>query len=444
MNFLLVGGGGREHAIATALKKSSVNLFAVMKNKNPGIARICNDFVLASEVDVEKVVDYAASKNIDIAVIGPEAPLEKGLADELEKKSIGVVGPKKDAALIETSKEFMRKLMTEYNIPGAVRYEVVENLDEAKDFIHSLNGNAVIKPVGLTGGKGVKVIGEHLKNATEALEYIKEIINKKIGGASKVVIEEKIDGEEFTMQAFCDGKNIIPMPLVQDFKRAFENDLGPNTGGMGSYSQETHLLPFIEKDDYEKACEILRKIVSALRQDGKDYRGILYGQFMLGKNSPKVIECNARFGDPEAMNVLPILESDFAEICESICDCTLSNAKIEFAKKATVCKYIVPRGYGIKPVADKEIFVDETKVKSEDGLIFYAAVNEKDKKIYTTTSRAVAVVGIANDIETAEGIAERALKHITGDAIYARHDIGKKYLIDKKIRRMKELRISQH
>lgn len=436
MKILLVGGGAREHSIAKALKKGDVKLFACMHNKNPGIAKLCEDFYLVKETDIVKVVDYARRKNIELCVVGPETPLEKGIVNELEKNNIKVVAPTKNAAEIETSKSFMRNLMKKYDIPGYVKYNVFEDVNDAKDFVESM-GEVVVKPVGLTGGKGVKIVGEQLKDTNDALDYVKEIIKNKIGGVPKVVIEEKIVGEEFTLQGFCDGKKIVPMPAVQDNKRAFENDEGPNTGGMGSYSQEDGLLPFLRKTEYDAAVGIMQKIIDAMKNEDREYKGILYGQFMLSKNGPKVIECNARFGDPEAMNVLPLLESDFVEICNRIVDGGLKNAS--FMKKATVCKYVVPKGYGIKPMADRELTVDEKRIEKEGAELFYASVNERDGKIYTTTSRALGVVGIAHNIEEAEVIAEKGLKHISGE-IYVRHDIGKKDYIEKKVKRMEELR----
>ncbi|MDI6917413.1 MAG: phosphoribosylamine--glycine ligase [Thermoplasmatales archaeon] len=436
MKVLLVGGGAREHAIAKVLKKGDVKMFACMNNRNPGIAKMCEDFYLVKETDVESVVDYARRKNIELCVIGPEAPLEKGIADELEKNDIKVVGPKKNAAEIETSKSFMRNLMKKYSIPGGVEYKVFDNVYDAKDFVES-TGDVVVKPVGLTGGKGVKIVGEQLKDTNDALNYVKEIIENKIGGVPKVVVEEKIVGEEFTLQGFCDGKKVVPMPAVQDNKRAFENDEGPNTGGMGSYSQGDGLLPFLRKNEYDAAVGIMQKIIEAMKKEGREYKGILYGQFMLSKYGPKVIECNARFGDPEAMNVLPLLESDFVEICNRIVDGHLSNAS--FMKKATVCKYVVPKGYGIKSMADRELILDEKKIGKEGAELFYASVNEKKGKIYTTASRALGIVGIAESIKKAELIAESGLKHVLGE-IYVRHDIGKKDYIAKKVKRMERIR----
>lgn len=439
MKILSIGGGAREHAIVKALAGSDAEVYAVMGNKNPGIARLCKEFILVKETQIEKVVEYARSKSIELAVVGPEAPLGEGIVNELERQGIKVASPTKEAAEIEISKEFMRNLMRRYKIPGLVEYGVFSDLKKARKFIESLNGEVVIKPVGLTGGKGVKIVGEQLRDGDDALMYAKKVIENKIGGSAKVVIERRVEGEEFTLQAFCDGRVAIPMPAVQDHKRAFEGDKGPNTGGMGSYSQEDFLLPFLERDEYEESAHIVQKIVDVLRRVGRPYKGIFYGQFMLTAEGAKIIECNARFGDPEAMNVLPLLESDFVDICWSTVDGTLSSKRIKFSKKATVCKYAVPRGYGIKPLANAEVIVDEKEIEKEGAELFYASVNERDGKLYTTTSRALATVGFGDTVEEAEEVAERGIRHVGGE-IFVRHDIGKREAIERKVRHMNRLR----
>ncbi|MCX6652496.1 MAG: phosphoribosylamine--glycine ligase, partial [Methanomassiliicoccales archaeon] len=220
----------------------------------------------------------------------------------------------------------------------------------------------------------------------------------------------------------------------------FEGDVGPNTGGMGSYSAEDHLLPFVERGEVESAVETMRRTVLALAKEGCPYQGVLYGQFMLTSSGPKVIEFNARFGDPEAMNVLPLLESDFAEVCSSITSSSISPSKVRFARKATVCKYVVPEGYGIEARAGLPIEVDEERIEKEHAHLFYAAVSEENGRILTGTSRAVAVVGVEDSIEKAERACERALRFVKGEAIYVRHDIGRREIIEKKVERMQALR----
>lgn len=440
MKVLVVGGGAREHAICDAVIRSEGELYAVMKNINPGIKRLAKDFLLSDEKDIEKVKKYAKEKSIELAIIGPEAPEEAGLTNALEKEGIRVASPTKEAAEIETNKEFMRNLMKKYDIRGGVKCQAFSNVGMAKEFIEMMEGEVAIKPLGLTGGKGVKVAGDHFRSIDEAVDYAKEVINKKIGGDARVLIEEKIVGEEFTIQAFCDGKTIIPTPAVQDHKRLLEGDEGPNTGGMGSYSHASGILPFMERDDYEEASAILQRVVDALAREGRKYKGIIYGQFMLTNEGPKIVEINARWGDPEAMNVLPLLKTNFIEICLSMIDGSISRKKIDFERKSTVCKYVVPEGYGIKPLYGKKIFVDEEGIKKTGSKLFYASVNEKDGEIYTTTSRSLAVLGIANEIKEAEEICEEALNYVKGDHIYIRHDIGKEELIQKRIEHMHQLR----
>lgn len=437
MKVLVIGGGAREHAICKACQEHEV--YAFMKNLNPGIKRIAKDYFLHDERDAQKVLEYALKKKIELAIIGPEAPEEAGITNVLQQNDISVASPTKEAAEIETNKEFMRKLMEKYDIKGNVKCRAFSNIELAREFIEMLDGNVAIKPVGLTGGKGVKVYGDHFNDVEGAVSYAKEVIEKGIGGSKRVLIEEKMIGEEFTIQAFCDGSTIYPMPAVQDFKRLLPDDRGPNTGGMGSYSYKNGLLPFMSFDDYEEASTILQKIVEALKKEGRTYIGVIYGQFMLTPHGVRVIEINARFGDPEAMNVLSLLKNDLVDICMAMVDGKLTNKKIDFENKSTVCKYVVPIGYGIKPIANKEIFVNEEEIKKAGGILFYASVNEKNGKIYTTTSRSLAVVGIAEEIEDAEKICEESLKHVKGD-IFIRHDIGKKEMIEKKIRRMEKLK----
>ncbi len=438
---LLIGAGGREHAIAKALKEGGAKIYAVMKHKNPGIARIASDYIVGdhNSVTFVKNLDWVKFKQVDFAFIGPEDPLIRGMADMLEDHRIPVVGPKKNAAIIEGSKEFMRDLMKKHGIEGIVDYYVFNDPKKVEEFLKDYDKPFVIKPVGVTGGKGVRVMGDHFKTKEEGIEYAKKVIEEKIGGVDRVIIEEKVVGEEFTLQAFTDGRVVKGMPLVQDFKRAYEGDLGPNTGGMGSYSMENHLLPFMDDKDYARALKIIEDIVAALRREGREYKGIIYGQFMLTAEGPKVIEINCRFGDPEAMNVLPILEDNLVDISWDIIEGKLSK-KVRFANMATVVKYVVPEGYGTSSVLKgEEIKVNEDRIRDEGALLYYASVDMINNRIYTTTSRSLAVVGIAPNLYDAERIAENALKHITG-RIYSRHDIAKREMIEAKISRIEKLR----
>ena len=443
MNVLVVGGGAREHVICDAVTQSkNVQLYSVMKNLNPGIEKMTVDYLLEKETNINRVVEYAKKKNIDLALIGPEAPLELGLVNALQKQGIKACAPTKEAARIETDKEWMRNLLKKYNVSGQLKYRSFTDVTKARRFIEELNANIALKPIGLTGGKGVRVAGDHFNGVDEAISYVKEVINNKIGGTAKILIEEKAIGEEFTLQAFSDGSTLITLPAVQDHKRLLPGDRGANTGGMGSYSCSNGLLPFLSQSDYDEGVDILQQILRVLKEEGCKYIGPIYGQFMLTSKGVKIIEINARFGDPENMNVLPLLETDFVELCTAMLNESLGNKKIRFKEKSTVCKYVVPEGYGVKSMVGEKIYVDEKSVIDVGAKLFYASVDKKNSEIYTSSSRSLAVVGIADDLSDAEKICEQALSHVKGDHIFIRHDIGTKDLIEKRINHMNELRES--
>ncbi len=428
MKVLVVGGGGREHAIAAALHRSrDVQLYSVMGRRNPGIARLAKEHLIERETEVTQVVRFALHREIEYAVIGPEAPLEAGIADKLEEAGISCIGPRLAAARLETDKAFCRDMMKRHGIAGCPHYRVFSDPDQAAAFIADYPGDLAIKPIGLTGGKGVRVMGEQL-NREGAVAYVRQL-----GGHA--VVEERLIGEEFTLQAFVDGRHMVWMPLVQDHKRAFEGDTGPNTGGMGSYSMPDHGLPFVTERDLSEARKIMEDAVSALRTQGQPYRGILYGQFMNTREGPKVIEFNARFGDPEAMNVLSILESDFSEIILSIAAGDLNSRTVKFGSSATVCKYLVPEGYPDAPVSGRQI-----ELGSDEGaILYYASITEENGRLSTQSSRTAAYVGVGADLAEAERIAEAAAASAVGPVRH-RSDIGTRVLLEKRIAHMKEIR----
>ena len=432
---LVIGSGAREHAIVRALDRShqEKEIFCLASNMNPGIAALCDELLIGNFNDPDFVVNYTNEIGATLAIIGPENPLENGVADALWGVKVKVVGPKKDLAKLETSKAFTRDLLREYNIPGGPQYQTFNSLAGVTEFLNVLGKNYVVKYDGLAGGKGVKVSGEHLHSHDEALAYCQELTDK----GSEFVIEEKFIGEEFSLMSFCDGNTLKHMPAVQDHKRAYEGDTGPNTGGMGTYSDANHSLPFLTENDIVEAHQINTQTAKAVKDKfGEGYQGILYGGFMATASGVKLIEYNARFGDPEAMNVLSLLESDFIEICNGITDGTLDNLDVKFQNKATVCKYAVPEGYPNSPVKNEQINV--SKIENPDGL-FYASVDIQNGKLVEAGSRTVAVVGVADSISNAENIAEKEVSAIDGP-LFHRSDIGTDMVIQKRINHMKSIR----
>jgi phosphoribosylamine--glycine ligase len=429
---LVVGSGAREVAIARCISQSSIknSLFCVSKDINPQIFDLCKDYFVTDLANISDIVTYSRKNKIDFAIIGPENPLANGIVNELENVGVRCVGPKKEVALIETSKTFARKIIDLCFPEKNPQRKEFSSIEGVESFIKQLGGEYVIKFDGLMGGKGVRVSGEHLKNIDEGVAYANEIIN--IGG--KFLIEEKLVGEEFSLMSFVDGKVCKHMPVVQDHKRAYEGDTGPNTGGMGTYSFENHSLPFLSEKDIKEAQKTNELVAKQLFEEtGTPYVGILYGGFMLTRDGVKVIEYNARFGDPEAMNVLSILESDFLSICISMVDGNLKNQDVSFERLATVCKYVVPEGYPDKPTKNFEVFCDQN-----DHSLFLASVMLKDQKLIACGSRTAAVVGKNKDVFQAEMFAEAGIANISGN-LFHRKDIGTKKLIDSRIKRMKEL-----
>ena len=424
---LLVGGGGREHVIARAIADSDhdADLCACASNRNPGIDSLATGYETLEENDPEEVVDYAESVDPTVAIVGPETPLDAGVTDALDAAGIYTFSPRQAEARLECDKAFQREFMHEHGVPGTPDFAVFEDVESACAYVEAYDGDVAVKPHGLTGGKGVRVTGDQVTKA-EAIEYVRD------STWEEWVIEERLVGEEFTIQAFVADGDLRTTPAVQDHKRAYEGDEGPNTGGMGSYSDAGDTLPFMSEGDYDDAVAIMEETVEAL----PGYKGVLYGQFMLTAEGPKVVEFNARFGDPEAMNTLPVLETDLLEVLTAARDGD-PLPELEFAGQATVCKYAVPDGYPTDPEGGTRIAVDEGS--TGDALLFYASVDAREDGIYTTTSRSVAVIGTAESIAEAESVAEDALA-AAGDGLRVRHDIGKANLVQRRIEHMNDIR----
>ncbi|MFX1482090.1 MAG: phosphoribosylamine--glycine ligase [Promethearchaeota archaeon] len=411
---LLVGNGAREHAIGIALKNADVDIHAYMERRNPGITSIAKEVLIGPLTDFPKLSELVG---IDYAVIGPEASLAAGFSDFLSNQGIPCVGPSKSAAKIETSKSFARRILEEVYPDANPQFTIARSLDDYRGFTKKVGiSNIVVKPDGLTGGKGVKIFGEHLHSQNEVDQYVSSELWKK----GLVVLEEKLVGTEFTIQAFVDGKQLVMMPLVRDYKRAFDGDKGPNTGSMGSYSRSDHGLNYVTDEDLNVAGEIMHATVSQIEKRAhSEYKGILYGQFIKTENGIKVIEYNARFGDPEAMNVLSILKTSMDKVCWDLIDGNLG--KVSFDEIATVCVYVVPEGYP-GPNTVKDTPVDASVASSAE--VYYASVYEQGQQVLTTGSRAIGVLGKGRTVAQAREIAYSNASRIKGKVRF-RTDIAR-------------------
>ena len=427
MRILVVGGGCREHIISERLRSEGNSIVSVMRNKNPGIARISSALALREENEVAGTVDFAVENGADFAVIGPEGPLAAGLPDALQKRGIKCFGPTLGAAEIETSKAFARRLMEKYGIPGNPGYAVFEHYADAAGFIDNCSYDVVVKPSGLTGGKGVRIVGEQLGDNADAKIYVKELLGGK--GAS-VVIEERLIGEEFSLQAVTDGRKMVAFPLAQDHKRAFEGDRGPNTGGMGSYTAGNMLLPFVSEADRENAMYITQRVLSALSSEDRMFRGLIYGNFMVTAEGVRLLEFNARFADPEAMNVLSVTEGNLTETLASAAEGNVKNM-LNFENVSTVCRYFVPSGYGDKPVSGSEIRIEEEGVRSSGVMLYFGSVNAEGGRLLTTASRSFALLAKGDEPWEAAGKIENASRFVSGP-VYSRRDIGTKEEMERK------------
>lgn len=431
---LFIGNGAREHSMVENLARDC-DIFTFAAAKNPGIMKLSKDYLVAKPDDFNSLKEFAEKHNPDFAVIGPESPLSIGVVDFLETLNIKSFGPYKELAQLETSKSWTRDIMAKYNVPGMPKFKTFTSIDGIKEFLKELNSldGFVVKPDGLTGGKGVKVSGEHMQTVDDGVAYCKEVLKEH----PSVVLEEKFVGEEFSLMGISDGKTVIECQPNQDHKRAFDGDKGPNTGGMGSYSNG-RLLQFMKEKDLEEAHEITTKMAQAIyKETGKRYVGVMYGGFIITKNGVKLIEYNARFGDPEAMNILPIMKTNFSDVALAAINGTLDKINVEFEDVATVCKYIVPKGYPDTAYGAGEV-VDVSDVDTSKVKLYYASVNEEDGKIYLSKSRTLGIVGIHKDITIAEQLAEEACNRVKGPVRH-RSDIGKADLLQKRIDHMRSL-----
>ena len=418
MNVLVIGNGGREHAIVQALKKSpKVDKIFAMKG-NAGIGELA-ELVNVDYCDIKAVGDWVDEhKEIAYTVIAPDDPLALGLADELESRGHRVFGPRKNAAIIEASKAFSKELMKKYNIPTA-KYETFSDYEAAKAYVETCDIPVVLKADGLALGKGVLIC----KTREEALDGIKEMmLDKKFGTAgNKVVVEEFLEGPEVSALAFTDGKTIKPMITSCDHKRAYDNDEGLNTGGMGTFSPA---LFYGEKTEKEVMEKIMLPTVAAMNAEGRPFKGVLYFGLMKTKDGMKVIEYNSRFGDPETQVLLPMLKTDLMEIFEAITDERLADIDIQWETGACVCVVLASGGYPQSYAKGNEITIGEL----DEGIVLcHAGTAMKDGKLVTSGGRVLGVCAKGETIEEARKKAYANVTKITFEGVHYRKDIGIKY-----------------
>ncbi|MBQ9279340.1 MAG: phosphoribosylamine--glycine ligase [Lachnospiraceae bacterium] len=418
MKVLIVGGGGREHAIAVKCSESKLVDKLYAAPGNAGIAKLA-ECVDISVMDADKLVAFAKEKDIDLTIIGPDDPLVAGVADAFTAAGLRVFGPAKNAAIIEGSKAFSKDLMKKYNIPSAA-YEVFDNANAALSYLETAKMPIVLKADGLALGKGVLICN----NLDEAKAGVKTLmLDKQFGAAGdKIVIEEFMTGREVSVLCFCDGTHIKPMTSAQDHKRAKDGDKGLNTGGMGTFSPS----PFYT-EDIDKFCKekIYQPTMDAMKAEGRDFTGILFCGLMLTEDGPKVLEYNARFGDPEAQVVLPRMINDIIEVMEACIDGKLDEIDLQFEDNAAVCVILASDGY--PEHYDKGFVISglDTFDDKDGYYVFHAGTKLTDKGIVTNGGRVLGVTAKGEDLFKARANAYEATKWIDFENKYMRNDIGK-------------------
>ena len=421
MNILVIGGGGREHALAWKIAQSPQvdHLYAVPGN--PGMAEIAVCIPDVSIEDNEALVQLALDKKIDLAVVGPEVPLTNGAVDALAQAGIKAFGPSKLAAEIEGSKAFSKGLMKKYGIPTA-KYEVFTEADAARAYIRQEGAPIVIKADGLAAGKGVIVA----MTLAEALAAVDEIMEDQAFGSagSRVVIEEFMAGEEVSILAFTDGQTIVPMVSSQDHKRAYDHDEGPNTGGMGTYAPAPAATASVVQRVQQT---ILDPVIAAMKKEGRTYKGCLYAGLMITADGPKVVEFNARFGDPETQVVLPLLDSDIVTVMLACVDGNLAQTEVKWSDGAAVCVIMASGGYP-KSYKKGEPITGLADAAALGDLVFHAGTARKNGGIVTNGGRVLGVVAKADDIKAAVVKAYEGIDKIHFQAAHYRHDIAHRAL----------------
>ncbi len=417
MNVLVVGGGGREHAIAWKLSQSQSVQKVFCAPGNAGTAGLAENVPISPE-NIPALADFAVRQKIDVTVVGPDKPLAIGIADFFEDKGLKVFGPKKEAAEIESSKVFCRRLMKEASVPQP-GFKVFENADEAVNFVKNKGAPVVVKADGLALGKGVIVA----ENEVQAVDAINKIMVEKVFGESgnRVLLEEKLSGQEASFLCFVDGKHVLPLATAQDYKRAFDGDNGPNTGGMGAYTP----TPFMDFELESKVIkEIMQPAVDSLRNHGREFKGILYAGLMISEGKPRLIEFNARFGDPETQAVLPRLITDIMKPINASIHGELDRVELEWKNSAASCVVLASGGYPEKFETGKTISGLNIVKAQTNSMVFHAGTRFVNGKILTAGGRVLNVVGLGKTVAESVNAAYNAIKKIHFENMFYRKDIA--------------------
>jgi len=418
MKVLIIGGGGREHAIAWKLAQSPKVSKLWCAPGNGGISEIC-ECVPIKATDVIGIVNFCKQNNPHLVVVTPDDPLMLGMVDALTAAGFRAFGPTKDAALIEGSKAFAKDLMKRYSIPTA-NYEVFDDAEEAINYVKKEGAPIVVKADGLALGKGVRVA----KTEQEAIEFIRFIMDDKIFGASgaRVIIEEVLEGPEVSVLCFTDGNTIVPMPSAQDHKRAFDGDEGPNTGGMGAFSPSAYYTSEIAGICRKR---IFIPTIDAMKREGRSFKGVLYFGLMLTQDGPKVIEYNARFGDPETQAILTKLDSDLFDIMNAVIDDKLDKTPVKWSDDATCCIILASGGYPGKYETGYEIFGIDDAI-CDDVTVFHAGTKRDGARYVTSGGRVLGVTAKGRNLAAAIEKAYEKASLIKFEGVHMRRDIGKK------------------
>ncbi len=417
MKVLVIGSGGREHCLVWKIAQSDRVKSIFAAPGNGGTAGLAKNIQIDSG-DIKTLANFAQEEKIDLTVAGPELPLVRGIVDEFQRRGLKIFGPRQKLALLEGSKVFAKEMMSKFSLPTA-DFHVFSDPSRAADFIRQKDMPLVVKADGLAAGKGV-VVCDSIEEAQAALQAM--MVERRFGDSgARVVIEECLQGEEASILVFCDGEHIVPLASAQDYKRIYDGDRGPNTGGMGAYSP----APVVTDEVTAKVdSEILQPLIRGLNNDGKKYLGVLYLGLMITANGPEILEFNVRFGDPETQAILPRLKNDLVEVMLAAIEGNLDKVNLVWDERPCICVVAASGGYPQDYQKGKEIRGLQEAARFADTVIFQAGTKKEGEKYFTSGGRVLSVASLGNDIQQARERSYQALEKINFEKMYFRRDVG--------------------